>query len=85
MFDLQLYLWLSVIPPLLAIGIAVIFRQVYIALIIGLWSGTVILANGNPVQALADTIDHVNTQLPYALNAGTGAAVMFLLAGILYG
>jgi len=57
MFDLQLYPWLSVIPPLLAIGIAVIFRQVYIALIIGLWSGTVILANGNPVKALADTID----------------------------
>lgn len=57
MFDIQLYPWLSLIPPLLAIGIAIIFRQVYIALIIGLWSGTTILANGNPITAIADTID----------------------------
>jgi len=36
------------------------------------------------LTSASDHIDHVNTQLPYALTAGTGAALLFLLAGILY-
>ncbi|KPK75201.1 MAG: sodium:solute symporter [Phycisphaerae bacterium SM23_30] len=54
---LETYPWLSVVPPLAAIGIAIIFRQVYVALVIGLWSGCSILAEGNPVKGLADTIE----------------------------
>lgn len=53
----MLHPWLSVIPPLIAIAIAIRFRQVYIALIIGLWSGTTILAHGNILKGLADMID----------------------------
>ena len=57
MFDLGLHPWLSILPPLIAIAIALIFRQVYVALVIGLWSGTTILANGNALRGLADTVD----------------------------
>ncbi len=49
--------WLSIIPPLVAILIAIAFRQVYVALIIGLWSGTIILADGQILKGLVDAID----------------------------
>lgn len=35
-------LWLSVIPPLLAIGLALIFKEVYVSLFLGVWSGAFI-------------------------------------------
>ncbi|MFC1729879.1 Na+/H+ antiporter NhaC family protein [candidate division KSB1 bacterium] len=49
--------WLSIVPPLVAIGIAIKFRQVYIALIIGIWSGATILADGNIFTGLVNTIE----------------------------
>lgn len=57
MFDVTLHPWLSIIPPLAAIAIAIIFRQVYVALVIGLWSGTTILARGNILKGLAEMIE----------------------------
>ena len=53
----EMYPWLSVVPPLVAIGLAIKYRQVYLALIIGLWSGATILANGNVLKGCADTIN----------------------------
>ncbi|MEM1219406.1 MAG: Na+/H+ antiporter NhaC family protein [Bacteroidota bacterium] len=35
-------LWLSVLPPLLAIGLALIFKEVYVSLFLGIWSGAFI-------------------------------------------
>jgi Na+/H+ antiporter NhaC len=37
-------LWMSVLPPLIAILIALIFREVFTALFIGIWTGSFILA-----------------------------------------
>jgi len=54
---LEAYPWLSIVPPLAAISIAITFRQVYVALIIGLWSGTTILVDGNVFRGLVDAID----------------------------
>lgn len=54
---IESYPWLSIVPPLIAIGIAIKFRQVYVALMIGIWSGTTILANGNALKGLADAVD----------------------------
>ncbi|MDX2472572.1 MAG: Na+/H+ antiporter NhaC family protein [Candidatus Krumholzibacteria bacterium] len=42
--------WLSVIPPVLAIGLALWKRQVLVALVLGLFTGIVII-EGNPVTA----------------------------------
>jgi Na+/H+ antiporter NhaC len=36
-------LWMSVLPPLFAILIALVFREVYVALFVGIWMGSVII------------------------------------------
>jgi len=57
--------WLSLVPPLLAILLALIFRQVIIALIIGIWSGAVFINGYNPLIGLLRVID------TYIINALT--------------
>jgi len=54
---LDTFPWLSVVPPLIAIVIAIKFRQVFAALFIGLWTGTTILADGNILRGFADSLD----------------------------
>lgn len=48
---------LSLLPPLVAIGLAVWKRQVYLALAVGVWLGWTILAGGNPLKGLAGSIE----------------------------
>lgn len=50
--------WISLIPPLLAIGFALVFRQVIPALFAGIWSGAWIIAGGTDgaVRGLLDTV-----------------------------
>ncbi|MFC1724526.1 Na+/H+ antiporter NhaC family protein [candidate division KSB1 bacterium] len=54
---LENYPWLSILPPVLAILLAIITRQVFISLLLGIYAGNVILANGNPIAGAADTIE----------------------------
>ena len=49
--------WLSVTPPLLAIILALLFRDVLISLFVGIFSGAVILAGWNPFAAFGRTVD----------------------------
>lgn len=51
--------WTSVIPPLLAIGLAIATRQVILSLSIGLWMGAWLLGSGNPLVAIPQAIDTV--------------------------
>lgn len=51
--------WTSVIPPLLAIGLAIATRQVILSLSIGLWMGAWLLGSGNPFAAIPQAIDAV--------------------------
>ena len=51
--------WLSIIPPLLAIILALIFHEVIIALSIGVFSGALILYHWNPITAAARSIDGI--------------------------
>jgi tetracycline resistance efflux pump len=51
--------WTSVIPPLLAIGLAIATRQVILSLSIGLWMGAWLLGSGNPLAAIPQAIDVV--------------------------
>jgi Na+/H+ antiporter NhaC len=55
--------WISVLPPVLAIGLAVAFRQVIVALLAGVWLGAFFLAGYNPVIGLLRAVD------TYALGA----------------
>ena len=43
---------LSVLPPLIAIALALITKQTVFSLIVGLWSGVTIISGWNPILAL---------------------------------
>ncbi len=49
--------WLSIIPPLVAIALALIFRNVLLSLFLGVWVGALFLYDWNPFRAAARTID----------------------------
>ena len=49
--------WLSVLPPLLAIGLALITRDVLISLFLGIFGGALILYDWNPFVAFGRSID----------------------------
>lgn len=48
---------LSVLPPLLAIVLALRTRQVYISLVIGIWLGWLIISDWNPLQGTLATLE----------------------------
>jgi Na+/H+ antiporter NhaC len=64
--------WLSVIPPILAIGLALITRQVVVALVLGVYIGAVIIA-GNPFEGFLRVGD---TYLVGALADKSHAAIV---------
>jgi tetracycline resistance efflux pump len=47
------YGWLTIVPPLVAITLALLTKQVIISLLIGILSGSFILANFSPVGAIS--------------------------------
>jgi Na+/H+ antiporter NhaC len=49
--------WLSLVPPLVAIAFALIFREVVISLFAGVWLGALFLAGFNPIEATMRSID----------------------------
>ena len=51
--------WVVLLPPIVAIGLALWTRQVFLSLVIGLWVGTTILAGGNVIQGLIGMADVV--------------------------
>lgn len=51
--------WLAILPPLIAIGLAMLTRQVLPALFAGIAVGWWILGDANPLRALASSIDGI--------------------------
>jgi Na+/H+ antiporter NhaC len=49
--------WFSILPPLLAIVLALVFREVVISLFAGIWLGAFFVAGLNPLSATLRTID----------------------------
>lgn len=49
--------WFSLLPPLLAIVLALVFREVVSSLFAGVWLGAMFLAGYNPLRAVTMTID----------------------------
>jgi Na+/H+ antiporter NhaC len=50
--------WFSLLPPLVAILLALIFRQVFISLFVGIWLGTSFINGYNPFIGLLRLLDH---------------------------
>jgi len=72
------YGWLSILPPMLAIAFALIFRQVIPSLVLGIWVGAWTLYGFSPSGALQATLDIGQV---YALDAladeGHAAIILF--------
>jgi len=51
------YGWFSILPPVLAILMAIKTRQVYLSLILGIWLGWMIIYGWNPLTGLIHTVD----------------------------
>jgi Na+/H+ antiporter NhaC len=51
--------WLVLLPPIIAIALALWTRQVFLSLITGLWFGTTLLAGGNPILGLRELGDQM--------------------------
>jgi len=75
----------SVLPPLLAIGLAIKTRQVFISLLFGIWFGWVVLRGGNPftgtlatIQALVDVFKEAGNTRTIMFSALVGALIAFI-------
>ncbi len=50
---------LSLLPPLVAIGLAILTKRVILALFAGVWIGGVMVAGGNPIVGTAQTLEWI--------------------------
>ncbi|MEK9506809.1 Na+/H+ antiporter NhaC family protein [Gemmatimonadota bacterium Y43] len=74
--------WFSLLPPLLAVLLALIFREVVTALVAGVWLGALAVAGFNPIQATWRMID---TFIVPAVADGSHASIIvfsMLLGGM---
>ncbi len=68
--------WMSLLPPVLAIILAIVSRQVYLSLGAGIWLGWTMLSNWNPGSGLAAAIDGVVNVLG---DPGNAKVILFTL------
>ncbi|GAB2535351.1 Na+/H+ antiporter NhaC family protein [Gracilibacillus alcaliphilus] len=68
--------WLSIIPPVLAVILAIITKNVIVSLFLGVYAGVLIIVGGNPLKATTETIG--NFLFPQVADS-YNAAVLVLL------
>ena len=68
--------FLSIVPPMVAIVLALWTRQVYLALTVGIWLGYVILAGGDPLEG---SLGAIEAQIGVLTNTGNARLVVFTL------
>jgi len=70
---------LTLLPPIIAIGLALWIKQVIIALLLGVLSGILILTGGNPYLALVALFeDYIFAELASDLNAQTVVTICLI-------
>lgn len=79
--DYSLPAWTSILPPLLAIVLALVFRHVLLALVVGVWLGAFLLTGLSPVSSFARLLD---THLVDAI-ADRGHALILVFSLLLGG
>ncbi|MCP4203027.1 MAG: Na+/H+ antiporter NhaC family protein [bacterium] len=74
--------WLSVVPPLVAIALALIFKDVLLSLFLGIFFGALFLNGWNPIIAFARAIDQFVA--PSLADSGNASILIFttLLGGM---
>jgi Na+/H+ antiporter NhaC len=68
--------WLSILPPLLAIGMALLYRRVVPALFFGVWVGAVLAIGVTPWGAFKGLLDTMQVYVLGALADGSHAAII---------
>ena len=51
--------WIVLLPPVVAIVLALWTKEVYMSLLTGLWLGTTIMVGGNPITGIRELIDQL--------------------------
>ena len=68
------YGWLSILPPLLAILLAIKTRQVFLSLFLGIVLGWIIISNGNVFEGLKSSIESI---INVFADAGNAKVIIF--------
>jgi hypothetical protein len=74
--------WFSILPPLVAIALALIFKEVVISLFAGIWLGAFFVAGLNPFAALFRTIDTFITPALASVDHASIVIFSLLLGGM---
>ena len=81
----QAYGFLSILPPVLAIILAIRTKQVFVSLLFGIWLGWLIVSNFNPltgtlntIQALVDVFKDAGNTRTIMFCALVGALIIFI-------
>ena len=67
--------WISLLPPLVAILLALVFREVVVSLFLGVWIGALFIAGLNPLSALWRTVD--TFVVPSLVNSDHASILVF--------
>lgn len=68
--------WTSLLPPFIAIALALLTRQVYLALFAGIWLGYFLLGDASPLASLGEAIE---ASIGVLANAGDARVIVFTL------
>ena len=75
--------WVSILPPLVAIVLALVIRRVLVALVAGVWLGALLVADGSPVGSLLELTDLL---VDAVVDPGHASILTFtLLLGVMIG
>ncbi|MEZ4414294.1 MAG: Na+/H+ antiporter NhaC family protein [Gemmatimonadota bacterium] len=78
--------WFSLIPPLIAIALALLLREVVSALFAGIWIGALVLTGFHPLSATGRLVDHfVVPQLGDVSDGKTTIVVFSMMLGGMVG
>lgn len=78
------YGWLAILPPALALGLAIKTKQVYVSLLLGIWLGWTIMRGWNPVAGMVVSVNSMvgvfadrDRTLTILLSAMIGAVITY--------
>ena len=81
-FDVEVYAtFLSLLPPIIAIVLALITKEVYMSLFVGILSGSLLYTMFHPVQTVTKTFDTIIAKLADGWNVGI--IIFLVILGIM--
>lgn len=72
------YQWISLLPPILAIGLALVTKKVILSLLLGSFAGALILQSGNPISAVTQIVGTIYESVTDGWNLSILLFLVFL-------